>query len=74
MICAVMTIYRTNMTIIQYHSCWHNLTVTGKQSMGVDLGYDAPTPGLYDGGEVMLLILTLHLMHKLSNIVLIIFK
>ena len=49
-----MTIYRMKMSIIQYRSRWHNLTVTGsRQSMVVDLGSDAPTPGrgLYHGGD-----------------------
>ena len=43
------------MTVIQYRSCLDNLTVTGRQSLwhcvGVDLGHDAPTPGLYHGGD-----------------------
>ena len=47
-----MTIYRMNMSIIQYRSRWHNLTVT-VYAMVVDLGSDAPTPGrgLYHGGD-----------------------
>ena len=49
-----MTIYRMKMSIIQYRSRWHNLTVTGtRQSVVVDLGSDATTPGrgLYHGGD-----------------------
>ena len=52
-----MTIYRMNMSIIQYPSPWHNLTVTAltgsRQSMVVDLGSDAPIPvrGLYHSGD-----------------------
>ena len=60
-----MTIYRMKMTIIQYRSCWDDMTVTGRPSpewpcVGVNLGHDAPSPGLYHGEirEVMLLILT----------------
>ena len=46
-----MTIYRMEMSIIQYRSRCHNLTVT--VCMVVDLGSDAPTPGrgLYHGGD-----------------------
>ena len=43
------------MTIIQYRSCWHNLTVTGRPSLWpcvvVDLGHDSPGPGLNHGGD-----------------------
>ena len=50
-----MTIYRMKITIIQYRSCWDNLTVTGRPSLwpcvGVDFGHDAPAPGLYHGGD-----------------------
>ena len=50
-----MTIKRMKMTIIQYRSCWHNLTVTGRWSLWpcvvVDLGRDAPAPGLNHGGD-----------------------
>ena len=47
-----MTIYRMKMSIIQYRQC-DTQTVTGRQSMGVNLGPDAPTPGrgLYNGGD-----------------------
>ena len=57
--------------------------MTGRPSLwpcvGVDLGHDAPYPGLYHGvREVMLLVPThyghSYLMHKISNNVLIIFK
>ena len=50
-----MTSYRMKMTVIQYRSCLDNLTVMGRQSLwpcvGVDLGQDAPTSGLYHGRD-----------------------
>ena len=43
------------MTIIQYRSCWDNVTTTGRPSLwpcvGIDLGYHAPPPGLFHGGD-----------------------
>ena len=48
-----MTIYRKKMTITQYRPCGIVRQRQVRQTMGVDLGPDAPTPGrgLYHGGD-----------------------
>ena len=48
-----MTIYRKKMTITQYRPCDTVRQWQVRQSMGIDLGPDAPTPGrgLYQGGD-----------------------